>query len=296
MADDDLTRNQEMEAEVSRRTRELQLECMEKTKQLIDSETQLAQAEKMAALGNLAAGLAHEINTPLGAISSNNEILESAFGQVREFVESLSSAEESAKTARLAEVFTIIDDSIRTNRLACERLVQIVRNVRNFARLDEPVWKKADMHEGLESTLTLLHHEIKNRIRLVKEFGQIRQVDCFPNQLNQVFMNVLVNAAQSIDGKGEIRIKTWEENDTLRISISDTGRGMTPETKARIFDPGFTTKKPGLGTGLGLAICQKIIQNHNGRIEVESTPGSGSTFTIVLPIVQQAERKANGER
>src|SRR5262245_59364062 len=109
-------------------------------------------------------------------------------------------------------------------------------------------------------------------------------------------MNILVNAAQSIDGAGEIRIKTWEENDTLRISISDTGRGMTPETKARIFDPGFTTKKPGLGTGLGLAICQKIIQNHNGRIEVESTPGRGSTFTIVLPIVQQAERKANGER
>jgi signal transduction histidine kinase len=296
MADDDLIRNQEMEAEVSRRTRKLELECMQKTKQLLDSQTQLVQAEKMAALGSLAAGLAHEINTPLGAISSSNEILESAFGQVREFVKTLSATPAVLDETKLAEVFDVIDDSIRTNRLACEQLVRIVRNVRNFARLDEAIWQKADIHEGFESTLTLLNHQLKGRILIVKEFGEIPQIECYPNQLNQVFMNILVNAAQSIEGNGEIRIKTWEESDTLRVAISDNGRGMTPEVQARIFDPGFTTKKPDLGTGLGLSICLKIIQNHNGRIDVESTPGHGSTFTIVLPVVQQAERKANGER
>jgi signal transduction histidine kinase len=296
MADEDRTRDKELEAEVSKRTRALELECMTKTRQLIDSQTQLVQAEKMAALGNLAAGLAHEINTPLGAISSNNELLEIAFEQVKESFAALKNQQTVENPSKLAENFSVIEDAIRTNRLACERLVRIVRNVRNFARLDEAVRQTADIHEGLEGTLTLLNHELKGRIKIVKEFGSIRPVECYPNQLNQVFMNMLVNAAQSIDGAGEIRIKTWEENDTLHVSISDTGRGMSPEVKARIFEPGFTTKRAGLGTGLGLSICQKIIQNHNGQIDVESVPGHGSTFKIVLPIAQQAERMTNGER
>jgi signal transduction histidine kinase len=219
-----------------------------------------------------------------------------AFEQVKEYFAALKNQQTTANPAKLAESFSVIEDAIRTNRLACERLVRIVRNVRNFARLDEAVRQKADIHEGLDSTLTLLNHELKGRIKIVREFGNIRAVECYPNQLNQVFMNMLVNAAQSIDGDGEIRIKTWEENDTLRVSISDTGRGMTPDVKARIFEPGFTTKKAGLGTGLGLAICRQIIQNHNGQIDVESAPGHGSTFRIVLPIAQHAERKSNGEQ
>lgn len=293
---EDLTHDQALEAEVLRRTSKLELECMQKTKQLMDSQAQLVQAEKMAALGNLVADLAHEINTPLGAISSSNEVLETAFRQVREFVKTLSAVGAAEIPEKLTEVLAIIDDSIRTNRLACERLVRIVRNVCTFSRLDEAISKKADIHEGFESTLTLLNHALKGRIRIVKEFGVIPEIDCYPNQLNHVFMNILLNAAQSIDGDGEIRIKTWEENGTVRVSISDSGRGMPPEIKARIFDPGFTTKKPGIGTGLGLPICLKIVQNHNGRIDVESAPGHGSTFLIVLPLVQQAERKTHGER
>jgi two-component system, NtrC family, sensor kinase len=293
MAEDDSTPNPDLEAEVSRRTRSLELECMQKTKLLLDSQSQLVQAEKMAALGNLAAGLAHEINTPLGAISSSNEILEGAFEQVRDFVQKQSQPPDAK--ARMADVLSIIEESVQTSRLACERLVRIVRNVRDFARLDEGTWAKADIHGLVESTLILLNHELKGRVTIVKEFGHVRPLDCYPNQLNQVLLNLLVNAAQSVEGTGEIRIKTCEEGDSLHISITDNGRGMTPEIKARIFDPGFTTKRAGLGTGLGLPICLKIIQNHHGRIDVESTPGRGSTFDIVLPIAQRAERKKNGE-
>ena len=287
----DVTSLRKAEADTANYTRSLEGQFSEKHKLLLESQAQLLQAEKMAALGSLVAGVAHEINTPLGSINSNNDIFALTFQKVQNLLKAQAAPDPQGEEQ---EVVEIVKDAIRTNRLACERIVKIVRSLRNFARLDEAERKKVDIHEGIESTLTLVAHELKRRIKVIKEFGVVREIECFPNQLNQVFMNMLVNASQAIEGEGEIRIRTWEEDDTVRIAISDNGKGIPPEFQAKVFDPGFTTKKAGLGTGLGLSICLRIVQDHGGRIELESEVGRGTTFTIVLPIIETAERKANG--
>jgi signal transduction histidine kinase len=161
--------------------------------------------------------------------------------------------------------------------------MKIVRSLKNFARLDEAERKKVDIHEGIESTLTLLQHQLKSRITIVKRFGDLPEIECFPNQLNQVFMNILVNAAQAITNRGTITVTTSKQEGAVKISISDTGVGIPPEHLSRIFDPGFTTKGVGVGTGLGLSICYKIVQDHHGTIEAESS-NTGTTFTITLPM------------
>ena len=142
------------------------------------------------------------------------------------------------------EVVEILKDAIRTNRLACERIVKIVRSLRNFARLDEAERKKVDIHEGIESTLTLVAHELKRRIKVIKEFGAVREIECYPNQLNQVFMNMLVNASQSIEGEGEIRIRTWEEDNAVRIAISDNGKGIPKNSKRRYSIRALRPRRP----------------------------------------------------
>ena len=289
----DVTHIREMEAELIRHTRELEQKFEEKTRLFLESQAQLVQAEKMAALGSLVAGVAHEINTPLGSVNSNNDIFGLAFQRVQQFLEAHPPADGVDPVKELEEVRAIGEDAIRTNRMACERIIKLVRSLRSFARLDEAERKRVSIHECIESTLTLVAHELKRRIEVIKEFGDVREIECYPNQLNQVFMNMLVNASQAIEGEGQIRIRTWEEGDTVRIAMSDTGKGIPPELQAKVFDPGFTTKRAGLGTGLGLSICYRIVENHGGHIELESEVGRGSTFTIVLPI-EGVERKPNG--
>ena len=242
--------------------------------------SQLIQSERMTALGLLVAGVAHEINTPMGAIHSNNDIMTRAVEKIRNQL-------GSAPDEEVRRLLDILDEICRNNEIATERITHIVRSLKNFARLDEAERKKVNIHEGIESTLTLLQHQLKNRIRIVKDFGDITEIDCFPNQLNQVFMNILVNAAQAIPDRGEIRVKTWSEGDSVKISISDTGVGIPPENLPKIFDPGFTTKGVGLGTGLGLSICYKIIQDHHGTIEAVSSD-QGTTFTITIPLEKAA--------
>ena len=144
------------------------------------------------------------------------------------------------------------------------------------------------MHEGIESTLALVQHDFKNRIELIKEYGAIPLVECFPGRLNQVFLNLLVNAAQAIDGKGKITIRPRQDEDRVYVMFQDTGKGIAPENVPRIFESGFTTKKVGMGTGLGLSICSQIVNAHQGEILVKSEVGKGTTFTVVLPIVQHA--------
>jgi len=238
--------------------------------------SQLIQSEKMAALGLLVAGVAHEINTPMGAIHSNNDIMTRAVGKVRKLL-------EPAPDKEVRRLLDILGEVCRNNEIATERIMKIVGSLKNFARLDEAERKKVNIHEGIESTLSLLRHQLKNRIRIVKCFGDIPEIECYPNELNQVFMNILVNAAQAIKHRGEITVKTWREGDRVKITISDTGVGIPPENLSKVFDPGFTTKGVGLGTGLGLSICYKIIQDHRGTIEGESSK-QGTTFTICIPL------------
>ncbi len=232
------------------------------------AQTRLVQSEKMASLGQLVAGVAHEINTPLGAINSNNSILQKCI----------------SKISLPDNVLEIFKEAMGTNAEAIRRISNLVKSLKNFARLDEAEFQESDLHEGIRNTLMLINHEIKGRIDVVEDFGELPPVKCYPNQLNQVFMNILVNAYQSIEGQGRITVRTRHSGQSVLIAISDTGCGIPKEKLKRIFDPGFTTKNVGVGTGLGLSICYQIVQNHNGSISVESEAGKGTTFTVQLPV------------
>lgn len=232
------------------------------------AQTQLIQAEKMASLGQLVAGVAHEVNTPLGSINSNNDIFSKCI----------------KKISGPDNILEIFNETISTNFEAIKRINQLVKSLKNFARLDEAEYQESDLHEGLKNTLLLINHEIKDRIEIIRDFGELPPVKCYPNQLNQVFMNIIVNAYQSIKGRGSITIKTEKITGKVIITISDTGQGIAKEQLTRIFDPGFTTKSVGVGTGLGLSICYQIIEKHNGKIFVDSEQGKGSIFKIELPI------------
>ncbi len=166
---------------------------------------------------------------------------------------------------------------------ASERISKIVKSLKNFARLDESEFQKADLHEGLDSTLTLLEHKLKNRIDVIKHYGNIPNLACYPNQLNQVFMNIMANAEQSIDDKGSITISTSTENGNIIIKIIDNGEGIDEKYISQIFDPGFTTKGVGVGTGLGLSISYNIIKKHKGEIYIESEINKGTAVEIILP-------------
>lgn len=239
--------------------------------ELKQTQAQLVQSEKMASLGQLVAGVAHEINTPIGTINSNNDIFAKCAQKIKA---------DPNSTKTYVEIF---EDTIKINSEAIKRINSIVRALKNFARLDEAEYKETDIHEGIRSTLMLINHELKGKIEVIEEFGDLPLINCYPNQLNQVFMNILVNACQSIEKTGNIRIKTEKLADKVKIAVSDTGKGIPEEHLEHIFDPGFTTKGVGVGTGLGLSICYRIIQKHNGSITAESTINKGSTFIIELP-------------
>jgi signal transduction histidine kinase len=250
----------------------------------------------MAALGRLVAGVAHEMNTPIGTINSNADTLARSLSVVRQITSGPEAPERLKDHKRLTQVLSLLEDISRINKLACQRIVSIVGSLRSFARLDQAELQMADLHEGLDSTLTLVHHELKNRINVVKEYGDIPRVRCHPNQINQVFMNLLVNAAQAIPEKGEIRLKTFREGDMVKVRISDSGVGIPPANLEKIFDPGFTTKGVGVGTGLGLSICFKIAEDHDGGIDVESVVGKGSSFTLRLPVRDEEPPEETNER
>lgn len=247
-------------------------------------EAQLVQSEKMAALGNLVAGVAHELNTPIGAIHSNADVARRAIDLVTKAFAEEPLATAVAGQTRLERAIAILKETNAVTSDASERVTAIVKSLRNFARLDEAERKRVDVHEGIESTLVLLRHELKQNVEVVKSFGALPEIECFPNRLNQVFMNLLVNALHAIDGKGTITITTRVDGETAVFEFADTGRGIAPEHLARVFDPGFTTKGVGVGTGLGLSISYRIVQDHGGTIEVASEPGKGATFTVRLPL------------
>ena len=245
--------------------------------QLKEAQSKLIQSEKMASLGKLVAGVAHEINTPIGALNSNVEVLV-------KFTKRLQEKLESSLKKDLA--LDMLDEINNINSEAIMRINSIVKSLKNFARLDEAELKSVDIHDGIRSTLMLINHETKNKVSIAEDYGTLDFVECYPNLLNQVIMNILINAVQSIENTGAITIKTEQDNDKARILISDTGRGISQENLERIFDPGFTTKGVGVGTGLGLSICYQIIEKHHGVIKATSEKGKGSTFIIEIPLTQ----------
>ncbi len=272
--------------------------------ELKGSQAKLLQQEKMASIGQLAAGVAHEINNPMGFVTSNLGSLAKYVNRLEEFLAKQSefagrctTPEQSAELERLRKelkIDFILNDAaslIRESLDGTDRVRVIVQNLKSFSRVDQAQESGADINQCLEDTINIVWNELKYKCEVKKEYGELPFTRCFPQQLNQVFMNLLVNAAQAIAKQGTITIKTWQQDGEIRVAISDTGCGIAPEHMSRLFEPFFTTKEVGKGTGLGLSITYDIVKKHEGRIEVESEPGKGSTFTVRLPIRGQA----NGE-
>lgn len=235
-------------------------------KELKDTQLQLINSEKMASLGQLIAGVAHEINTPLASINSNNSI-------ISKFIKKIDNQD-------IAETLKEINE---LDKEAVMRISNMVKSLKKFVRLDEAELQEADINKELDLTLDLIRHETKNKIEIIKNYSELPLIKCYPNMLNQVFMNILINACQSIEKTGKIIIKTAFEDNNLTVKISDTGKGISEDKIDKIFTVGYTTKGVGVGTGLGLAISEKIIQKHNGKISVKSKVGEGSEFTITIP-------------
>lgn len=270
---------------------DLERKVLERTRELQENQAHLIQTEKLASLGQLVAGVAHEVNTPLGAIKSNNDTALRAIARLKNYHE-LDSAEAPRTPQQVQQIQRLLDHLTHMARVsedAIERISTLVRSLRSFARLDQSEEAAADLNEGLSSTLTLLHHELRGRVQVFCDFHELPRVRCRPNQLNQVFMNVLNNASQAIEGTGQLIIRTRHEPPDVLITVTDTGRGIRECDLSRIFDPGFTTKGVGVGTGLGLSIVHQIVDGHGGRIDVQSTYGKGTTVTLRLP-VQPATR------
>ncbi len=279
--------SQELEKKVTERTVALQSkngQLETALEQLQETQNQLVLKEKMASLGNLVAGVAHEVNNPVGAVVSAADVSKRCIVKIKGCLSENLSSGELQESKQFQKAIYALEQNNEIANVASQRVTKIVRSLKNFARLDEAELQKADIHEGLDSTLTLLHHQIKNRIEVAKNYGDLPMIECFPNQLNQVFMNLLMNASQAIEDKGEIKIETSAKNNQVEIKISDSGKGIPADKVDKIFDPGFTTKGVGVGTGLGLSISYNIIEKHNGSIGVESEPGKGATLKIVLPI------------
>ena len=262
------------------------LRITEERRQMQD---QLIMQEKMASLGNLVAGVAHEINTPLGSLNSNSDTMGRMVTALKSSLKDdgkhpqpeRANKERVDKTSRLLEQLRALADF---NKTASQRMIAIVTSLRSFARLDRATEDQVDMHEGLETTLTLIENQLKDRVTVHKDYAATPRVRCYPSQLNQVYMNLLLNASQAIEGKGDIYLKTFATDDAVAVEITDTGAGISAENRSRVFDPGFTTKGVKVGTGLGLSIVQRIIDDHNGKIEVESQVGKGTTIRVFLPL------------
>lgn len=291
----DITVRKEMEA-VLLKEREEQQNLI---KELQKARGQVLQNEKMAAIGQLSAGVAHEINNPVGYINSNLSSLNRYIEDLVDLIQLYQIAEDTLeekypelriliqsirKRIDLEFIKEDIRDLVKESQEGANRVKRIVQDLKDFSHVDESEWQWADLHKGLESTLNIVHNEIKYKAIVKKEFGTLPQVECLASQLNQVFMNMLVNAAHAIEEQGVITLRTGQKDEEVWVEISDTGKGIPKEEITRIFDPFFTSKPVGVGTGLGLSLSYSIVNKHKGRIEVESEVGKGTRFTVWLPV------------
>ncbi|MCU7376260.1 PAS domain S-box protein [Paucibacter sp. O1-1] len=264
---------------------------------LEEAQNQLLQSEKMASIGQLAAGVAHEINNPIGFVSSN-------LGTLRRYVSSMldllalfermdlgsGSADDTAELQRLKKAVDLeflredLPQLLDESEDGLLRVKKIVQDLKDFSRVDQAEWQEADLNAGLDSTLNVVMNEVKYKAEVKKCYGQLPAVRCIAAQLNQVFMNLIINAAHAIPERGEITLLTATHEGWVSVEVRDTGVGMSDDVKRRIFEPFFTTKPVGMGTGLGLSLSFSIVQKHGGRIEVESLEGGGTTFRVWLPV------------
>ncbi|MES0874766.1 DAHL domain-containing protein [Sinimarinibacterium thermocellulolyticum] len=298
--------NDRLEEQVQARTQELSRAL----KDLKASQAQLIQSEKMASLGQMVAGVAHEINTPLGYARSNTEIVRTSLGDLRALVDAqaralhlmtheeadvtqvadaLAAARNIGESLNAAELIGELDNLLGDSEHGLAQIAELVGSLKDFSRVDRSRTDLFDVNDGIDAALKICQNQLKHRIEVVKAYGKLPQIECSPSQLNQVFLNLINNAAQAIDGEGKIYIHTMPSAKGVSIRVLDTGCGMTEEVRARIFEPFFTTKPVGKGTGLGLSIVYRIIEDHGGTIDVRSSPGKGSEFTIELPLRQRTD-------
>jgi signal transduction histidine kinase len=298
--------NESLEQRVAQRTQELSSTLSD----LKESQVQLVQAEKMSSLGQLVAGISHEINTPLLYLANNAELIRERLEPLRDFIAGCSAAfsikheqfpdrtsYQTAFVSALKDVKTQlrdqeldaaveeIQDLTRDSIAGLAELTEMAQSLKDFSRLDRAPIASFDVNAGLDKTLLIAKNIVKHKATVTKHYGDVPEIECSPSQINQVFLNIITNAAQAIEDQGEIVITTKRHDATrVAISISDTGCGIPEENLSKIRDPFFTTKEVGTGTGLGLSIVDEIVRSHNGEILIESVVGKGSTFTILLPI------------
>lgn len=287
---------EDYERELEQRHAELRQAYM----RLNGAQDKLLQSEKMASIGQLAAGVAHEINNPIGYVHSNlgslQEYLRSLFTLIEAYERALRAPDPKAlipeidDIRRRADIDFIAGDLpqlMAESREGIERVTRIVRDLKDFSYSDRSEsWKLVDLHAGLESTINIIWNELKYKVTLERQYGELPLVEALPSELNQVYMNLLLNAGQAIAERGTITVSTGLEGDQVWIEFRDTGPGIAADIQQRIFDPFFTTKPVGSGTGLGLSISYGIINKHHGRIDVDSAPGEGAAFRITLPVRQ----------
>ncbi|GAB3735756.1 ATP-binding protein [Luteimonas pelagia] len=285
------------ERELRRRNQELE----DAYRHLASTQEQLLQSEKMASIGQLAAGIAHEINNPIGYVHSN-------LGTLRDYAAALAALIDAYATELQADgaerpaldqlrgrldidfILGDLPNLLDESREGIERVTRIVQDLKEFSHVgrDERP-RRVDLHRGLDSTINIVWNDLKYKVRLEKHYGTLPPVECHPSEINQVFMNLLINAGQAIDDRGTITITTGVDGACAWVAIADSGCGMPEDVVQRIFEPFYTTKPVGRGTGLGLAISYRIVAKHGGRIEVQSRPGAGSTFRVLLPVAQGAD-------
>ena len=278
------------------------VELQEANRRLAEAQSQLLQSEKLASIGQLAAGIAHEINNPLAFVSSNFNSLgkharnmlglldayaerEAAGGDAAASALRLQQLESAANLELVREDLPLL---ISESSDGLARVARIVRDLREFTNIDHADWQRVDLHQNIEQTLGVMAHQILTNADVIRQFGSLPRVECMPAQVNQALLNLLLNAAQALRTHGTISLRTWVEGAFACVEIADTGTGIEPQHLGRIFDPFFTTREVGAGVGLGLTSVYRIAQQHGGRIDVHSVPGKGSAFTLRLPIARRA--------
>ncbi|HEX2897362.1 MAG TPA: ATP-binding protein, partial [candidate division Zixibacteria bacterium] len=251
---------------------------------LHETQEELLLKEKMASLGKLVASVAHEINTPIGTILSAADVSERALLKLKEGLNGRLTKSEIENNELLSRSLSALNDNARVTTTAGRRISSIVQSLKSFSQLDEAEFQSVDIHEGIESSLVLLGTQKLKGIKIVKKYGELPAVGCYPGLLNQVFINIINNAAEAIFETGTISIATYAKNDEIVVDISDTGIGMSKERLKSLFDFGFTAGPSRIKMGTGLLTSYNIMQKHHGRIEVESEVGKGTTFSVILPV------------